>query len=285
MSIKNYLQLDEREKEEVKLFVGRHYGINVDDIEKQCTTEVHGYGKGCLFMFSEGKVIARANVVLEVAEVMKTIYIHFIDILENAKQKENILKRLIDQCVELSIEYKAEKVLLGIRNDELLKVSQNIGLESKYSAFNMVLENREVVNNLLDLIPLSTENISEYVDIYNKSFMDMPHGTYIDDEEAEEHFKNELIKCFIVKGNNEKIGFLEITIEGNIGTFDIGLCKEYRGKGYGRQLLETAIDYLNREEVERVELIVIEKNNIAFEMYKKRGFKVYNNLSRWIEIN
>lgn len=66
--------------------------------------------------------------------------------------------------------------------------------------------------------------------------------------------------------------------------FDIGLIKEYRGKGYGKKLLETAIQFLNEKQVEEICLTIIEKNNVAFEMYKKRGFKVYNKLSDWIEL-
>lgn len=35
--------------------------------------------------------------------------------------------------------------------------------------------------------------------------------------------------------------------------------KEYRGKGYGKKLLETAIQFLNEKEVEEICLTVIEK--------------------------
>lgn len=182
--------------------------------------------------------------------------------------------------------YNAKKVLLGIRSDNLLKLAQDIGLKRSYSSFNMVLSNREKVNDVLDKIRLSKENIEEYVDVYNKSFMDMPHGTYIEIEEAKSYLKNKNDNedYFIVLDKGESIGFLNTIIKDKKAFFDIGLIKEYRGKGYGKKILETAIQFLNEKQVEEICLTVIEKNSIAYEMYKKRGFKVYNKLSDWIEL-
>ena len=136
--------------------------------------------------------------------------------------------------------YNARKVLLGIRSDNLLKLAQDIGLKRSYSSFNMVLNNREKVNDVLDKIRLSKENIEEYVDVYNKSFMDMPHGTYIEIEEAKSYLKNKNDNedYFIVLDKGESIGFLNTIIKDKKAFFDIGLIKEYRGKGYGKKILE-----------------------------------------------
>ena len=90
----------------------------------------------------------------------------------------------------------------------------------------------------------------------------------------------------------EKGGIVAFTFNG-IGNFGgmptaydtgTGTLKEYRGKGYGKKLLETAIQYLNEKQVEEICLTVIEQNDIAYKMYKKRGFKVYHKLSDWIEL-
>lgn len=285
---KNYLCLNNKEKNLVCNFINRNEENlkTLEVVEKECTTEVHGYGKGTLFMFNKNKVIARAYVVLEVVQVMKVIYIHYVDILEEVKNKEEILEILINQCKELSTEYKVEKILLGIRNEEILKVAESIGLVSEYSSFNMVLDDKDIKESILDLVALSKENINEYIKIYNSSFMDMPHGTYIDEGEANEYLAKEDKSngYFIVSNGEINIGFMNTIIENNEGYFDIGLCKEYRGMGYGKRLLETAIDYLKREGTEKICLTVIEKNTVAFQMYKKRGFRVQSNLSRWIDV-
>ena len=41
---------------------------------------------------------------------------------------------------------------------------------------------------------------------------------------------------------------------------------------------------MKQKKVGELCLTVIEKNSIAYEMYKKRGFKIYNKLSDWIEV-
>ena len=60
--------------------------------------------------------------------------------------------------------------------------------------------------------------------------------------------------------------------------FDIGLKKKFRER-LRQRTLETAIQTLIEKGVKRVSLIVIERNNIALEMYKKRGFKIYKKMA------
>ena len=114
----------------------------------------------------------------------------------------------------------------------------------------------------------------------------MPHGTFCYLSDIEEYINkaNDKNYFFMVKKDNDIIGFMNPEIREEKGIFDIGLCKKYRGKGYGKKLLETAIDFLSKKEVESIELIVIEKNTVAYNMYKKRGFKEKSVLSYWIEV-
>lgn len=283
--IKDLLELNSNERILALEFIknNENTDLSLSEIEKELKGKICNYGEGVLFYFHKDKVVGKVSVILEVVDKLKTIYINKVICPKNNKE---ILNKLIHNSLELANKYKANKVLLGIRDKDLLNLAQEIGLERSYSSFNMILNNREKENDVLDKIKLSKKNIKEYVDVYNKSFMDMPHGTYIEIEEAEGYLenKNDNEDHFIIIDKGESIGFFNTSIEGNKGFFDIGLIKEYRGKGYGKKLLETAIQYLNEKEVEEICLTVIEKNKIAYEMYKKRGFKVYNKLSDWIEI-
>ena len=117
-------------------------------------------------------------------------------------------------------------------------------------------------------------------------------------KKAEEYNANKILLGFRKKETTEmlhKIGFdadyaakimtvQDTTIKGKQGTFDIGLSSKFRGKGYGKRLLETAIDFLESKDIENVYLIVIETNKIAYKMYKKRGFKEDKVLSYWISL-
>lgn len=287
--IKNYLQLNDDEKVKVCNFINRKAKDNrsLEDIEKDIKTEIYDYGNGVLFYIKDNEVLGKASIVLEVAEIMNTVYIHFIDVLETADNKEIVLKKLIKQGQVLATEYNVTKVLLGIRDEDILKVAESIGLYSTYASYNMILEDKSMKDEVLDLVNISKENLDEYIELYNKSFMDMPHGTYIDEKEAEGYLNkaDNSNGYFMVAIDGVNVGFMNATIENNEGFFDIGLCKEYRGKGYGKRLLETAIEYLKKNNVEKICLTVIEKNSLAYEMYKKRGFKVYQKLSSWIVLS
>lgn len=283
--IKSFLELNSDERILALEFIknNENNDLSLDDIEKELKGKICNYGEGVLFYFKEDKILGKVSVILEVVDKLKAIYINKVIC---PKDNKKVLMELINNSLELANKYRGNKVLLGIRNKDLLNLAESIGLKRSYSSFNMILTNREKENDVLDKINLSKENIDEYVDIYNKSFMDMPHGTYIEIEDAKEFLdnKNDNEEYFIVIDKGESIGFLNTIIEDNKGFFDIGLVKEYRGKGYGKRLLETAIQYLNEKKVEELCLTVIEKNSIAYEMYKKRGFRVYNKISDWIEI-
>ena len=82
-----------------------------------------------------------------------------------------------------------------------------------------------------------------------------------------------------------KAGFLDFyeDRENGKGKFDLGIVKDKRGLGYGRRILETAIQHLAEKNLE-VELIVLEPNTVAYEMYKKRGFEIRSIMGHWIRL-
>ena len=57
---------------------------------------------------------------------------------------------------------------------------------------------------------------------------------------------------------------------------DLYVKPEYRGKGIGKKLLLTVLEYLKREGVKYVEITVWANNIKAINLYKKLGFKEYS---------
>lgn len=55
--------------------------------------------------------------------------------------------------------------------------------------------------------------------------------------------------------------------------FDLYVIKEYRGRGIGKKLLNTAIEDLKHHGIEIIQLTVINSNKRAIELYKKFGFE------------
>lgn len=280
--IKQYKYLVESEKAALKKYLNK----SIEELDEIYLSRVYNFGEGVLIYFHGDEIIGILNVVLEVAYGLKTVYFHKINIKESSIFKEEAIRKLIKEGRKIADKYGTEKFLIAARDESTEKLLESIGINMQYAAFSMLLEDRSEREEILELEKLTESNKDKYLSIYNDSFNDMPHGTLMTDEILEEHLRviNEFNYFFIVCYNKEEIGFMECSIEEGQGKFDIGLCKEYRGVGYGKKLLETAIAFLNSKNVEKICLTVIQKNSIAFNMYKKRGFAVEKIISKWAEL-
>lgn len=84
---------------------------------------------------------------------------------------------------------------------------------------------------------------------------------------------------FAVTDYDTVVGWCDITPNPkdyfkHVGTLGMGIIKEYRGRGLGRELLEVTLDYAKKRDLEKVELEVYESNKRAISLYKKLGFLV-----------
>ncbi|MEG0129500.1 GNAT family N-acetyltransferase [Clostridium sp.] len=286
--IKRFLDLNEYEIEQVQLYINRIDRSNksIEDIKEGFNNKVYNFGEGVLYYFEESMVCGSVRVVLECVKNIGTSYIHFLSINSDLKNKLLVVDKLIKAGINLAREKGSTNILIGIRDEEMLKIANKLGYRESYSSYNMELKNREIRYLPFELVELSQENKIEYLDVYNRSFSDMPHGSFYELEDVEKCLSNnDSNKYYLVVENRNTIGFLKTEIEDGVGSFDIGLCKEYRGKGYGKRLLETAIHKLNEANADKVTLTIIEKNSVALNIYLKRGFEISNRIGYWIEIN
>ncbi|MEG2539271.1 MAG: GNAT family N-acetyltransferase [Clostridium sp.] len=286
--IKRFLDLNEYEIEQVQLYINRIDRSNksIEDIKEGFNNKVYNFGEGVLYYFEDSRVCGSVRVVLECVKNIGTSYIHFLSINSDLKNKLLVVDKLIKAGINLAREKGSTNILIGIRDEEMLKIANKLGYRESYSSYNMELKNREIRYLPFELVELSQENRIEYLDVYNRSFSDMPHGSFYELEDVEKCLSNnDSNKYYLVVENRNTIGFLKTEIEDGVGSFDIGLCKEYRGKGYGKRLLETAIHKLNEANADKVTLTIIEKNSVALNIYLKRGFEISNRIGYWIEIN
>ncbi|PRR78883.1 putative acetyltransferase [Clostridium liquoris] len=79
---------------------------------------------------------------------------------------------------------------------------------------------------------------------------------------------------FIMK-DNKYMGYGQIIIENNVPIIvNLGILKDYRGKGYGKALINYLLQIVRINKFEKVIINVDWNNKIALEMYKKCGFKI-----------
>lgn len=127
--------------------------------------------------------------------------------------------------------------------------------------------------------------------------------SHSDNITVEENFSEDWKKCFYECNNiadNEKITTIETMLEnirhkkicihktekekyiGNgygiiekdfVGIFDIIVKKEFRGKGYGKEIVKTILAKAYEAGIEKAYLQVMMNNSVALELYKNLGFK------------
>lgn len=100
------------------------------------------------------------------------------------------------------------------------------------------------------------------------------------DKTFRDYVKNEESEVFAIKlsGNNQIIGiagFDDIIKENKVATLFIGIGdKKVRGRGYGKEALNSLLEYgFEHLDFHRIQLNVLEFNTAAISLYEKAGFK------------
>lgn len=135
----------------------------------------------------------------------------------------------------------------------------------------------------MHLVPFTEEDYSLLIDwIPDEEFCMLWAGPVytwpLTLEQIRCHQKKQEITAFIPVENNQKIGFIEIV---KISDREVRLSRVLisrasdRGKGYGKTLVELAVDHARtRFNAKRVSLAVFEHNGQAIRCYTSLGFKI-----------
>lgn len=166
-------------------------------------------------------------------------------------------KRNINQMLLLS----DNKSIAGI---EFIK---KLGCDYDHSEYDMNLDmdiNHELNTNLafrkvtdIDKSKLSKENFEFfYEDEFNHNTDSSSQGTYV------------------IENDGVIIGKARLEVTDNIGgIYGLEVIPEYRGKGYGRELLLLSIKRLKEQNVNSITLQVETNNKNALNLYKSCGFR------------
>lgn len=86
----------------------------------------------------------------------------------------------------------------------------------------------------------------------------------------------------LIKKDNKYVGYGQIILNGSIPTIvNVGILKEYRGKGYGKLLMCYLLKVLKDNGFDEVSLKVSSNNYIAMNLYKSLGFTLKNEMHNW----
>ena len=101
----------------------------------------------------------------------------------------------------------------------------------------------------------------------------------IKETELKEIIHNSLVEIYLMKKNNKIIGFLEMDYRSSkeIKIVHLGLLESHIGKGYGKKLLQFAIE---RAKKLKIQPLILQTNSLdhpnALLFYQKNGFQVYS---------
>ncbi|WP_394174288.1 GNAT family N-acetyltransferase [Guptibacillus hwajinpoensis] len=79
---------------------------------------------------------------------------------------------------------------------------------------------------------------------------------------------------FLAELNESVIGKVHIEVQNGVGgIYGLGVLPDYRGKGFGRDILMKAVEKLREQQVQQIMLQVAVKNRKALNLYQSCGFK------------
>ena len=85
--------------------------------------------------------------------------------------------------------------------------------------------------------------------------------------------------CYVAIDNNIIVGVIMVGNDGRRGyIYHTSVHPDYRKQGIGRKLVDTALDSLLKLGINKVALVVFERNNAGNEFWERMGFTSRNDL-------
>lgn len=154
----------------------------------------------------------------------------------------------------------------------------NIGAEYGSSEYKMCLNKKsmEVTPKHGAILRMATNEDAIEIERQSSIYFGLPEKE-VDNSEEVENISIKLDENFIsyiAELSGETIGKIHISITDNEGfIYGFGVLPEYRGKGYGREILCLALDILVKKQVDNIFLEVATENKKALGLYESFGFE------------
>lgn len=131
---------------------------------------------------------------------------------------------------------------------------------------------------VFEIVAYTLDHQEAIVDLWKKCNLIVPQNDPVEDIEKKLAFQPELF--FVELLNGQVIGSVMVGYEGHRGWMNyLAVLPEHQRHGYGRKLVERAVEELKKLGCLKVNVQVRESNLSAVRFYKHLGFKVDNVIS------
>lgn len=186
-----------------------------------------------------------------------------------------VFKRLFSLVKDEWSKREVEKILLLSDHNSIsgLEFIKTIGAKHAHSEYEMFLkkdaDKNLSVNNVVlrkatneDAREIAWQNSIYFNEEFKEEQIFMP-----EEEEKSGMF------IYMAEVDNKIVGKVHLSIEDTIGgIYGVGVLPEYRGQGYGREIITGAVEKLKERNLGNVTLQVEAKNSNALNLYKSCGF-------------
>lgn len=152
----------------------------------------------------------------------------------------------------------------------------SLGAEYASSEYKMCLNKKALEVRHTNAINLRLATNEDTAEINGQTSIYFGHTENEDKEDVEQlpiQVDNNFIS-YMAEHNGRIIGKIHTSITDNEGfIYGFGVLPDFRGKGYGREILNSAINILKNKEVDNILLDVATENKNALGLYESCGFE------------
>lgn len=198
-------------------------------------------------------------------------------------RRKGIFKRLYLLAEEEWQKICPSEVLLLCDHTSLsgLAFINNIGAEYGSSEYKMCLKEKALMESTTNKIVLRMAKKEDANELYKQ---DSIYFGLLEKEVDEKKLQKDIDEIslqiddsainYLAELSGKIIGKIRISITDNEGfIYGFGVLPEYRGKGYGREILSSSLDILKKRQVDNVFLEVATENKKALGLYESCGFE------------
>jgi ribosomal protein S18 acetylase RimI-like enzyme len=262
----NNLQRLCEEKDKIALKLELDYKLSRAEEKEQNLTYMNEF-----MYYDEGKLIGYAGICHfggDAVEVNGMVHPDY--------RRRGIFKILFSLVKDEWNKREAPRMLLlsdknSISGLEFIKAT---GAEYAHTEYEMFLRKTVKQNDASKKLVLrkATNKDAKEIALQNSIYFDIEFKEKdISMPEEEEKFGS---TTYMAEVNNEIVGKVRLTVEEGIGgIYGLGIRPQYRGKGYGREMLTLALEKLKERAVRDIMLQVEAKNKKALNIYRSCGFE------------